>query len=167
MAMRRVLGPCVILLLAAGSAAAAGSEAADAAMKQNREAVRALLQRKAHVNAPLTSSRDTAVMLAARTGKEDALSVLLEAGARVNGGETWGGTQRFTPLFRAVDRRNLMKERGIRPTTSECTLRGFTCAQANVDPKYATPAEIMKMRALAIGYQVQGIMGALEIEDKK
>jgi ankyrin repeat protein len=56
----------------------------------------------------------------------------------------------------------LMKERGIRHTTSECTLRGFTCAQANVDPKYATPAEIMKMRALAIGYQVEGITGGLE-----
>ena len=36
----------------------------------------------------------------------------------------------------------LMKERGITHTTSECTLRGFTCAQANVDPKVATPAEI-------------------------
>ena len=56
----------------------------------------------------------------------------------------------------------LMKERGIRHTTSECTLRGFTCAQANVDPKYATPAEIMKMRALAIGHQVEGITGGLE-----
>jgi uncharacterized protein len=56
----------------------------------------------------------------------------------------------------------LMKERGIKHTTSECTLRGFTCAQANVDPKYATPAEIMKMRALAIGHQVEGITGGLE-----
>jgi ankyrin repeat protein len=56
----------------------------------------------------------------------------------------------------------LMKERAIKHTTSECTLRGFTCAQANVDPKYATPAEIMKMRALAIGHQVEGITGGLE-----
>ena len=56
----------------------------------------------------------------------------------------------------------LMKERGIKHTTSECTLRGFTCAQANVDPKYATPAEIMKMRALAVGHQVEGITGGLE-----
>jgi ankyrin repeat protein len=55
----------------------------------------------------------------------------------------------------------LMKERGITHTTSECTLRGFTCAQANVDPKYATPAEIAKMRALAIGHQVEGITGGL------
>jgi ankyrin repeat protein len=56
----------------------------------------------------------------------------------------------------------LMKERGIRHTTSECTLRGFTCAQANVDPKFATPAEIIKMRALAIGHQVEGVTGGLE-----
>jgi ankyrin repeat protein len=56
----------------------------------------------------------------------------------------------------------MMKERGIKHTTSECTLRGFTCAQANVDPKYATPAEIQKMRMLAIGHQVEGITGGLE-----
>ena len=56
----------------------------------------------------------------------------------------------------------LMKARGITHTTSECTLRGFTCAQANVDPKFATPAEIIKMRKLAIGYQVEGITGGLE-----
>ncbi|HLG56426.1 MAG TPA: ankyrin repeat domain-containing protein [Vicinamibacterales bacterium] len=56
----------------------------------------------------------------------------------------------------------LMKERGITHTTSECTLRGFTCAQANVDPKFATPAQIIKMRKLAIGYQVEGITGGLE-----
>src|ERR1044072_4869440 len=40
----------------------------------------------------------------------------------------------------------VMKERGITHTTSECTLRGFTCAQANVDPKVATPQEILRMR---------------------
>jgi hypothetical protein len=56
----------------------------------------------------------------------------------------------------------MMKDRNITHTTSECTLRGFTCAQANVDPKYATPGEIMKMRKLAIGHQVEGITGGLE-----
>jgi uncharacterized protein len=56
----------------------------------------------------------------------------------------------------------LMRERGIVHTTSECTLRGFTCAQANVDPKVATPAEIMRMRALATGYQIEGLTGGLE-----
>jgi len=55
----------------------------------------------------------------------------------------------------------LMQERGIVHTTSECTLRGFTCAQVNVDPKFATPAEIAKMRALAIGHQIEGLTGGL------
>jgi ankyrin repeat protein len=56
----------------------------------------------------------------------------------------------------------LMKERSIVHTTSECTLRGFTCAQAHVDPKVATPSEIMRMRSLAIGHQLQGITGGLQ-----
>lgn len=61
----------------------------------------------------------------------------------------------------------LMKEKGITHTTSECTLRGFTCAQANVDPKVATPAEIAKMRAIQVGHQVDGITGGLEVKDQK
>jgi hypothetical protein len=55
-----------------------------------------------------------------------------------------------------------MKERGIRHTTSECTLRGFTCSQAKVDPKVATPAEIMRARQVAVGYQIEGLTGGLE-----
>jgi ankyrin repeat protein len=61
----------------------------------------------------------------------------------------------------------LMQERGITHTTSECTLRGFTCAEVNVDPKFATPAEIVKMRKLAIGHQVEGITGGLAVKDQK
>lgn len=60
----------------------------------------------------------------------------------------------------------LMQERGIKHTTSECTLRGFTCAQANVDPKVATPAEIQRIRALQTGPQVQGITGGLAAKEK-
>jgi ankyrin repeat protein len=56
----------------------------------------------------------------------------------------------------------LMKERGIVHTTSECTLRGFTCSQVGVDPKVATPAEIMRARRMAIGHQVEGLTGGLE-----
>lgn len=59
-----------------------------------------------------------------------------------------------------------MKKRGIKHTTSECTLRGFTCALANVDPKTATPAEIAKIRAIQTGYQVDGITGGLAVGDK-
>jgi hypothetical protein len=56
----------------------------------------------------------------------------------------------------------VMKERGITHTTSECTLRGFTCSQARVDPKIATPAEIQRARRMAIGHQVEGLTGGLE-----
>jgi len=56
----------------------------------------------------------------------------------------------------------VMKDRGIVHTTSECTLRGFTCAQARVDPKVASPAEIMRARKLAIGHQLEGVTGGLE-----
>jgi len=60
----------------------------------------------------------------------------------------------------------LMKEKGIKHTTSECTLRGFTCSITNVDPKTATPAEIIKMRRLATGNQLTGITGGLSVEEK-
>jgi len=54
-----------------------------------------------------------------------------------------------------------MKRRGIKHTTSECTLRGFTCFVANVDPKTATPAEIVKIRQIQTGYVVDGLTGGL------
>jgi ankyrin repeat protein len=59
-----------------------------------------------------------------------------------------------------------MQEKAIRHTTSECTLRGFTCSTANVDPKTATPAEIAKMRKIQTGNQVDGITGGLAVKDK-
>ena len=58
-----------------------------------------------------------------------------------------------------------MKEKGIKHITSECTLRGFTCSVANVDPKTATPAEIVKIRKIQTGYQVDGITGGLAVKD--
>ncbi len=60
----------------------------------------------------------------------------------------------------------VMKQRGIKHTTSECTLRGFTCSIANVDPKTATPAEIAKIRKIQTGYQVDGITGGLAVQDQ-
>jgi len=59
-----------------------------------------------------------------------------------------------------------MEKRGIEHTTSECTLRGFTCSSANVDPKTATPAEIVKIRTIQKGYHVDGITGGLAVGDK-
>lgn len=62
----------------------------------------------------------------------------------------------------------VMKEKGIKHTTSECTLRGFTCSIANVDPKTATPAQIQVIRRIQTGYQVDGVTGGLgNKEDKK
>jgi len=61
----------------------------------------------------------------------------------------------------------LMKEKGIKHTTSECTLRGFSCSIVNVDPKTATPAEIVKMRRLATGNQLTGITGGLSVKEKE
>jgi ankyrin len=58
-----------------------------------------------------------------------------------------------------------MREKGIQHTTSECTLRGFTCSVANVDPKTATPAEIAKIRKIQIGFQVDGVTGGLAVKD--
>jgi ankyrin repeat protein len=55
-----------------------------------------------------------------------------------------------------------MKERGIPHLTSECTLRGFTCSQVKVDPKVATPAEIVRARGFAVGHQIEGLTGGLE-----
>lgn len=59
----------------------------------------------------------------------------------------------------------VMKERGIKHTTSECTLRGFTCSIANVDPKTATPAQIQLIRKIQTGYQVDGVTGGLGNKD--
>ena len=56
----------------------------------------------------------------------------------------------------------VMKERGIAHTTSECTLRGFSCSQVKVDPKVATPAEIIRARKFATGHQIEGLTGGLE-----
>jgi ankyrin repeat protein len=61
---------------------------------------------------------------------------------------------------------DVMTARGIKHTTSECTLRGFTCSGANVDPKTATPAEIAKVRKIQLGYQVDGITGGLAVNDQ-
>ena len=41
----------------------------------------------------------------------------------------------------------------------------FTCSQANVDPEVASPAEIQAMRKLAVGYQIKGVTGGLEVKE--
>lgn len=84
------------------------------------------------------------------------------------------GVGTFVPNNAVIMHENVVKlmteemaKRGIKHTTSECTLRGFTCAEANVDPKTATPAEIVKIRKIQIGYQVDGITGGLNADKNK
>lgn len=135
----------------------------------------------------------TPLMVAANLGDLNVVKYLVEKGADLNAhdlgkkndGQFGSSVEPLMPLDYAIGvgtfvpnnavimhtdvvqyLTQVMKERGIRHTTSECTLRGFTCAQANVDPKTATPAEIAKIRKIQIGYQVDGITGGLAVKDK-
>src|SRR5947207_2204667 len=83
MSMRPLLGCCLVVLLAAARAGAAGSELADAAMKGNREAVRTLLQRRADANAPQIDGT-TALHWAVRVDDLDMADMLIRAGANVS-----------------------------------------------------------------------------------
>jgi hypothetical protein len=56
-----------------------------------------------------------------------------------------------------------MQAKGIKHITSECTLRDSRLV-ANVDPKTATLAEIVKIRKIQTGYQVDGITGGLAVK---
>jgi hypothetical protein len=56
----------------------------------------------------------------------------------------------------------MMAKRGIVHTTSECTLRAFSCG--SVDPQGSTAAEIAITRSVQVGNQVEGITGGLEVE---
>lgn len=61
----------------------------------------------------------------------------------------------------------VMEERGIPHRTSECTLRGFTCAAVNMDPRAATPKTIMEARLRQVGHQVDDVanFSGLEVEE--
>jgi ankyrin repeat protein len=62
----------------------------------------------------------------------------------------------------------MMTERGIVHTTSECTLRGFTCSAADMDPRAATPLTIELARAMQTGHQVTDATTGkgLEVKDE-
>jgi ankyrin repeat protein len=91
MLMRHALGCCLLLVSTAGQAAAAGSEVADAAMKQNREAVRSLLQRKVNVNAPQVDGT-TALHWAVRADDLEMADLLIRSGAKVTAANRQGVT---------------------------------------------------------------------------
>ena len=134
----------------------------------------------------------TPLMVAANMGDLDIIQYLVDAGAdlsahdlgRKNDGTFGGSIEPLMPIDYAVGvgtfRPNnaivmmedavelmarMMEERGIAHTTSECTLRAFTCG--DVDPMAASPAEIAKLRAIQIGHRVDGIVGGLAVEDTK
>ena len=135
----------------------------------------------------------TALMVAANIGDVPIIQYLIDKGAdlsaydlgKKNDGQFGSSIEPLMPIDYAIGvgtfRPNnaivfnedavklmsrLMKERGIKHTTSECTLRGFTCAVANVDPKTATPAQIQLIRKIQTGYQVDGVTGGLAVKEQ-
>jgi ankyrin repeat protein len=157
------------------------------------EVVKLFVERGADVNAA-DDYGITPLMVAANLGDTKIIQYLVDAGAdlgafdlgKKNDGAFGASVEPLMPVDYAIGvgtfvpnnaviiheeavalMTRLMKEKGIAHPTSECTLRGFTCAQANVDPKVATPAEIAKMRSIQTGHQVDGITGGLEVKDQK
>ena len=131
----------------------------------------------------------TPLMVAANFGVTDIIQYLVDQGANLaahdlgkkNDGVFGGSIEPLMPVDYAIGvgtfRPNnavlhmaeatelltrLMAERGIRHTTSECTLRAFSCG--DVDPQGSSPADIAITRAIQVGNQVDGITGGLEVE---
>jgi hypothetical protein len=156
--------------------------------EERLQVVKLFVERGADVNRP-DDYGITPLMAAANDGDPRLIQYLIDKGAdlgahdlgKKNDGQFGSSVEPLMPIDYAIgvgtfvpnnaviiheeavalmDR--AMRERGITHTTSECTLRGFTCAQAKVDPKVASPAEIARMRALATGYRIEGLTGGLE-----
>jgi len=85
------------LLLGATAAQAATAEVADAAMRGDREALRAALGRRADVNAPQVDGM-TALHWAAHQDDVESVELLLRAGANVKAANRYG----ITPLTLAI-----------------------------------------------------------------
>jgi len=116
----------------------------------------------------------TPLMMAANLGDVEVIKYLIDKGARLDdhdlGTKNTNGTEPLMPVDYALGigtfRPNrtvvynreaaeymvaLMKEKGIVHTTSECTLRGFTCTQADMDAGNASPADIKRGRDYRTG----------------
>ena len=131
----------------------------------------------------------TPLMMAANFGEVELIQYLVDQGANLaahdlgkkNNGAFGGSIEPLMPIDYAIGvgsfRPNnailhmeeatalmtrMMTERGIVHTTSECTLRAFSCG--SVDPQGSTAAEIAITRSIQVGNQVQGITGGLEVE---
>ena len=156
------------------------------------EVVKLLVQLGEDVNAA-DSYGITPLMVAANLGELPIVQYLVEQGAdlaahdlgKKNDGSFGASVEPLMPIDYAIGvgtfvpnnavimhedvvkyMRKAMLEKGVKHITSECTLRGFTCSSANVDPKTATPAEIAKMRRIQTGNQVDGITGGLGAKEQ-
>ena len=88
----RQLCLCVLVVICGGElASAATSDLADAVMKRDGSALRALLQKKADVNAPQNDGT-TALLWAVRYDDLDTADRLIRAGANVSAGNRDGAT---------------------------------------------------------------------------
>lgn len=179
-----------VLMAAAGTGFINGYHRARPA-SERLEVVKLLVELGQDVNAA-DSYGITPLMVAANMGELPIVQYLIEQGAdlgaydlgKKNDGAFGSSIEPLMPIDYAIGvgtfvpnnaviyhkevvdyMARLMKERGIVHTTSECTLRGFTCSLANVDPKTATPAEIARARKVQTGFQVDGITGGLAVEE--
>ena len=148
--------------------------------------IRLLIERGADVNFACDHGI-TPLMVAANFGVTEIIQYLVDEGAdlaardlgKKNDGVFGGSIEPLMPIDYAIGvgtfRPNnaiihmaeatelmtrMMAERGIVHTTSECTLRAFSCG--DVDPQGATPSDIAKVRAIQVGNQVEGVTGGLE-----
>ena len=88
---RAISACCVVVLLCTATLAAAGSNVADAAMKADKAAVRALLEQKADVNAPQPDGA-TALHWAVWLDDVEMTAILVRAGANANAANRQGST---------------------------------------------------------------------------
>src|SRR5258707_194527 len=91
------IGPLIL----AGNLSAAESTVAEAVMRDDKPALRALLKQKADVNAPLVDGA-TALHWAAQSDDPETVDLLLAAGAKPNLKDRYG----FTALYFACSNGN-------------------------------------------------------------
>ena len=99
--MRYCLIALVALSAVAGFTAESGPSVAEAVMRQDRAALRSLIERKADVNAPLVDG-STALHWAVENDDADAIEMLLHSGAIPDAKDRYG----LTPLYYASSNGN-------------------------------------------------------------
>ena len=99
--MRNCLIALVALSAVAGFTAESGPSVAEAVMRQDRAALRSLIERKADVNAPLVDG-STALHWAVENDDADAIEMLLHSGAIPDAKDRYG----LTPLYYASSNGN-------------------------------------------------------------